>query len=152
MKKIEIWTDGACKGNPGIGGWGVFIKKDDKETLYLNGFEKSTTNNRMELTAVIKALDSLIIKDSTIILYTDSQYVMNGITKWISNWERNGWRTANNKAVKNIDLWKILFQQTTTTHNKIIWRWVKGHSGDYGNEVADHLANKSINEYEKVKD
>ncbi|AWD32678.1 Ribonuclease HI [Candidatus Kinetoplastibacterium sorsogonicusi] len=143
MKKIEIWTDGACKGNPGIGGWGVFIKYELEEK-FLYGNENFSTNNRMELIAVIKALEFINSKKS-IILHTDSQYVMNGITKWIHNWQRNGWKTSANKLVKNIELWKILYQQNNDYN--IQWNWIKGHSGNKGNEIADKLANMGILEY-----
>ena len=135
---ITIYTDGACKGNPGPGGWGAWLSVGghDKE---LWGGEALTTNNRMELTAVIEALSALK-RDSHVILYTDSQYVRQGIMSWIHNWKRRGWKTADNKPVKNIDLWQRL-DALAATH-KVDWRWVKGHAGDLGNERADALANR----------
>ncbi len=138
--KIKIFTDGACKGNPGPGGWGVVIisQKSRKE---LKGHESSTTNNRMELVAVIRALKS-IITPSNIEITTDSKYVKNGITEWIKNWERNNWQTAQKKPVKNKELW-IELNKLTKGHN-ITWEWVKGHSGHYENERADTLANEAI--------
>lgn len=138
--KIKIFTDGACKGNPGPGGWGVVIisQKSRKE---LKGYESSTTNNRMELVAVIRALKS-IITPSNIEITTDSKYVKNGITEWIKNWERNNWQTAQKKPVKNKELW-IELNKLTKGHN-ITWEWVKGHSGHYENERADTLANEAI--------
>ncbi len=136
---MNIYTDGACRGNPGPGGWGVFVQ----DTLVeFNGSNTHTTNNKMELTAVIKALQYLksIDYEDRIIIHTDSQYVKNGIEIWIHNWLKNGWKTANKKPVKNIDLWKPLHDLTQGFN--IEWKWVKGHSGDYGNEKADELANK----------
>ena len=135
---ITIYTDGACKGNPGPGGWGAWLSVGghDKE---LWGGEALTTNNRMELTAVIEALSALK-RDSQVTLYTDSQYVRQGIMSWIHNWKRRGWKTADNKPVKNIDLWQRL-DALAATH-KVDWRWVKGHAGDLGNERADALANR----------
>ena len=135
---ITIYTDGACKGNPGPGGWGAWLSVGghDKE---LWGGEALTTNNRMELTAVIEALTALK-RDSQVVLYTDSQYVRQGITAWIHNWKKRGWKTADNKPVKNIDLWQRL-DALAATHT-VQWRWVKGHAGDPGNERADALANR----------
>ena len=140
LKYIEIFTDGACKGNPGIGGWGaILIYKDHKKEIC--GSSEDTTNNIMELTAVIKALDTL--KESChVILTTDSNYVKDGITTWIKNWKLNGWKTANKKAVKNQDLWKKL--DVLSSKHIIEWKWVKGHSGHPGNEHADALANEAI--------
>jgi len=140
LKYIEIFTDGACKGNPGIGGWGaVLIYKDHKKEIC--GSSSDTTNNIMELTAVIKALDTL--KESChVILTTDSNYVKDGITDWIQNWKLNGWKTANKKAVKNQNLWKQL--DILSSKHVIEWKWVKGHSGHPGNEHADALANEAI--------
>jgi len=140
IKFIEIFTDGACKGNPGIGGWGaILIYKDHKKEIC--GSSEDTTNNIMELTAVIKALDTL--KESChVILTTDSNYVKDGITTWIKNWKLNGWKTANKKAVKNQDLWKKL--DVLSSKHIIEWKWVKGHSGHPGNEHADALANEAI--------
>ncbi len=138
---IEIWTDGACKGNPGPGGWGVFIRSDFYEKdLY--GGEIFTTNNRMELLAVIKGLSTLE-KTCHVIVYTDSLYVMKGITEWLDNWKKRGWRTVSKKTVKNFELWKELEDQVNR-HN-VQWRWVKGHTGIMGNERADKLANIGMN-------
>ncbi|MEM8770697.1 MAG: ribonuclease HI [Pseudomonadota bacterium] len=133
---IKIYTDGACSGNPGPGGWGVFIMKDGEE-ISLNGGEAATTNNRMEMQAVIEALKATE-KKAAITLYTDSQYVKNGITDWIVGWKRNGWKTAARKPVKNKDLWIEL--DALVDGRAIEWRWVKGHSGEPGNERADELA------------
>ena len=142
MKKIDIYTDGACRGNPGPGGWGaLLIYKDTDKAIY--GGEKNTTNNRMEMTAIIEAL-KIVKMDCTITLYTDSKYVMDGITKWLPNWKKKGWITSNKKPVKNKDLWQIL-EESISKHN-IEWRWVKGHAGIPGNEKADELANQGIDE------
>ena len=135
-----IYTDGACRGNPGPGGWGAILCRD-RERTELSGAEPNTTNNRMELTAPVKALDALP-DSSHVSLYTDSQYVKNGITVWISNWKRNGWKTSNGKQVRNQDLWHAL-EQSTQRH-VVEWYWIKGHSGDAGNERADELANSAI--------
>ncbi|MEL6359599.1 MAG: ribonuclease HI [Pseudomonadota bacterium] len=137
---IEIYTDGACTGNPGPGGWGVLVKQDGQESEHCGG-EIETTNNRMELLAAIEGLNIAPDK-SDIILYTDSQYVKNGITDWINGWKRNGWKTASKKPVKNKDLWLAL-DEAISRHN-VEWRWVKGHAGDPGNERADALARKGI--------
>ena len=140
---IEIWviyTDGACRGNPGPGGWGAILSRGG-EITELSGAEPKTTNNRMELTAPVRALDSLL-ESSHVSIYTDSQYVKNGITVWISNWKRNGWKTSNGKQVKNQDLWQALDQ--STQRHVVEWHWVKGHSGNIGNERADGLANSAI--------
>ena len=142
MKTVIIYTDGACRGNPGPGGWGVLIEYGElSKQLY--GGDVSTTNNKMELTAAIMALKE-IKEPCEIILYTDSKYVLQGIEEWIHNWKKRGWRGANKKPVKNIDLWKEL-DELRDKHN-IKWKWVKGHSGDPGNEIADMLANKGIDE------
>ena len=138
--KIQIFTDGACKGNPGIGGWGVLIKYSDISNE-LKGFQPETTNNRMELIAVIEGL-KIIQEGTDIQLITDSQYVKNGINQWIVNWKNNGWKTASKKPVKNIDLWKEL-DELVQNYN-IEGKWVKGHSGHPGNERADQLANEAI--------
>lgn len=141
MKRIEIFTDGACSGNPGIGGWGAILryKKIEKE---LSGGNLDTTNNRMELTAAIAAL-KLLKEPCNISLYTDSKYVMDGITQWIPNWKGNNWRTANKKSeVKNIDLWQEL--DSLITQHEIRWIWVKGHSGHPENERVDKLARDEI--------
>ncbi len=134
--KIEIYTDGACLGNPGPGGWGAILlyKEHRKE---LSGKENDSTNNRMELKAVIEALRALK-KESQLTIYTDSKYVMDGITKWIFSWKKNNWKTANRKPIKNIDLWQELDKEVI--RHKIEWIWVKGHSGNHYNELVDKLA------------
>ena len=139
-KYIDIYTDGACSGNPGKGGWGVYLKIDNEE-IQLNGAKDNTTNNRMELTAVIEALKYLKYK-SNINLFTDSKYVMQGIKEWIHNWKKNNWKTSKREPVKNKELW-IELDKLVSLHN-IQWKWVKGHSGDYGNERADYLATTAI--------
>ena len=137
-----VYTDGACRDNPGIGGWGVLIiDNENKHTL--KGSQLDTTNNRMELTAAIKALEFIDFEHS-IVLYTDSEYVMKGITEWISGWKSRSWRTASKKPVKNVDLWKKL--DVLVQGRSISWNWVRGHSGDEGNELADGLANAAIDE------
>jgi len=143
-KTVEIYTDGACRGNPGPGGWGaLLIAGDDRKTMH--GGEAETTNNRMELSAAIEALNAL--KSSTqVILHTDSKYVMDGIREWMPNWKKRGWKTAAKKPVKNQDLWQAL--DNATQRHEIDWRWVKGHSGNPGNETADELANLGIDELE----
>lgn len=133
---VEISTDGACLGNPGPGGWGAVLRYQGKEKE-LSGAEPDTTNNRMELTAAIEGLDALT-RPSTVILYTDSVYVRDGITKWVAGWQRNGWKTAAKKPVKNDDLWKRLVE--AEKRHTVEWRWVKGHNGDHYNEIADTLA------------
>ena len=142
MKTVIIYTDGACRGNPGPGGWGVLIEYGESSEQ-LHGGDVSTTNNKMELTAAIMALKE-IKEPYEIILYTDSKYVLQGIEEWIHNWKKRGWRGANKKPVKNIELWKEL-DELRDEHN-IKWNWVKGHSGDPGNEAADMLANRGIDE------
>lgn len=141
MKEIVIiYTDGACRGNPGPGGWGVVLQyKDNKKELY--GGEQNTTNNRMEMMAVIKALESLS-RSCKVRISSDSQYVLKGITEWMQNWKLRGWKTAAKKPVKNEDLWRRL-DAAVDTHN-IEWIWVKGHAGDEGNERADKLANLGV--------
>jgi len=139
-KTIHIYTDGACKGNPGRGGWGAVLEFDGQERELFGG-EAATTNNRMELTAVIEALAALK-RPCRVILHTDSQYVQKGITEWIGAWKARGWRTAAKEPVKNVDLWKKL-DEVIKTHD-IDWVWVKGHSGHEGNERADALANKGV--------
>ena len=141
MSKIVIHTDGGCRGNPGIGGWGVWLRYENKDKK-LKGSELSTTNNRMELTAAIKALEAIKSKNIDIDLFTDSKYVMSGINEWIINWKSRGWKTANKKTVKNVDLWKKLDQ--LNNEHSVVWHWVKGHSGDEGNEMADRLANEAM--------
>ena len=145
MEKIIIYTDGACKGNPGPGGWGVLILLEN-EQIELSGGSKETTNNQMELTAVIKALN-FFEKKIKVDLYTDSKYVMAGITDYIKKWKNNGWQTANKKPVKNMNLWKIL-DELNNLHD-INWNWVKGHSGNPENEKADALANLGIENLDK---
>ena len=141
-RKIEIYTDGACRGNPGPGGWGaLLIAGRHRKTLH--GGEPETTNNRMELTAAIEALNALK-RPSTVALHTDSKYVMHGITEWMHNWKKRGWKTAARKPVKNQDLWMAL-DEAIARHD-ITWKWVKGHDGDPGNEEADRLANLGIDE------
>ena len=139
-KKVDIYTDGACSGNPGPGGWGVLIQYDDKN-IELSGGDNETTNNRMELMAAIIALEE-INKDYKINLYTDSNYVKDGITSWISNWKKNSWKTANKKDVKNKDLWIRL--DAAIKGKDISWIWVKGHAGNAGNEQADYLARSAL--------
>jgi ribonuclease HI len=140
--KIKLYTDGACKGNPGIGGWGVLVKTENQHKE-LSGFSKSTTNNRMELIAVIEGLKT-IESDEEIIITTDSQYVKNGINQWIFNWKKNGWVTANKKPVANKELWIEL--DTCVAKHKVTWFWVRGHSGNHYNEIADQLAVKAIHD------
>ncbi len=139
---VEAWTDGACRGNPGPGGWGVLLRyKGNEKTLY--GAERETTNNRMELMAAIQALESLT-RQCSVKLTTDSQYVQKGITEWLPNWKRRGWKTAARKPVKNADLWRRLDQ--AVADHEVEWHWVRGHSGHPGNELADALANQAIDE------
>lgn len=140
MRSIEIYTDGACKGNPGPGGWGALMVSGTHEKALFGG-EPVTTNNRMELLAAIKALEALKAP-SQVDLYTDSQYLRKGITEWLANWKVRGWRTAAKKPVKNEDLWRAL-DKVVAAHT-INWHWVKGHSGHPGNERADQLANQGI--------
>ena len=142
MKKVEIFTDGACRGNPGPGGWGALLRYGKQEKS-LHGGEKQTTNNRMELTAAIKALAALKEK-CDVTLTTDSEYVRKGITEWIENWKQRNWRTAAKKPVANADLWQELDKQTA--RHIVKWKWVKGHSGHRENEIADELANLGIDE------
>jgi ribonuclease HI len=137
-KAVHIYTDGACKGNPGPGGWGALLSHEGGEREIFGG-EASTTNNRMELTAVIEALAALK-RPCRVVLHTDSQYVMKGITEWIHGWKARGWRTASKEPVKNVDLWKRL--EAETARHEIEWKWVRGHTGNDGNERADALANR----------
>jgi len=143
--RVEIFTDGACRGNPGVGGWGAVIRYKEHEKL-LSGGERDTTNNRMELMAAIMALDSLT-RACTISLTTDSQYVRKGILEWMTDWKKRGWKTAAKKPVKNQDLWMLL--DAATLRHQIEWHWVKGHAGHEGNELADQLANRGIDELEE---
>lgn len=142
MKKIEMFTDGACKGNPGPGGWGALLRFEGKEKSLCGG-DRDTTNNRMELLAAIEGLKALT-EVCHVDLTTDSVYVKNGINSWIANWKKNGWRTAAKKEVKNKDLWVALDEQVQK--HKVTWHWVKGHSGHRENEIADQLANKGIDQ------
>ncbi len=142
MKFVEIHTDGACKGNPGPGGWGVLLKSGDIEKELFGG-EAVTTNNRMEMMAVIEALSALR-QPCQVALYLDSEYVRKGITEWIHGWKARGWRTAAKQPVKNVDLWKQLDELVSSTEHRIEWHWVKGHAGNPGNERADALANKGV--------
>ncbi len=137
---VEVFSDGACKGNPGPGGWGALLRfKDQEKELW--GGEAGTTNNRMELMAVIRALEALK-RPSRVRVYTDSQYVHKGISEWMRKWKRNGWKTADRKAVKNDDLWREL--DSLASRHEVEWHWVKGHAGHPENERADRLANKGI--------
>ena len=143
MKRVEIFTDGACSGNPGPGGWGVVLRFGEHEK-HLYGGEKATTNNRMELLAAIVALEA-ITAARPIQLWTDSQYVLQGITSWISGWKRKGWKTSTGQPVKNADLWRRL--DTVAAQHTVDWRWVKGHAGHEGNELADQLATRGAKEF-----
>ena len=140
MKDVIIYTDGACRGNPGPGGWGALIKFDIAQKEIFGG-QNNTTNNQMELSAAIEGLSTLK-EPCNVELFTDSRYVMDGITQWIQNWKKNNWKTSSKKEVKNKELWQKLDQ--LMTYHQVKWRWVKGHSGDPGNEIADLLANKGI--------
>jgi ribonuclease HI len=140
MRDVVIHTDGACKGNPGPGGWGALLVSGAHEKELFGG-EAHTTNNRMEMMAVIEALGALK-GPCRVVLYTDSSYVQKGITEWISGWKARGWRTADKKPVKNEDLWRLL--DTAAARHRVEWRWVKGHAGDPGNERADALANRGV--------
>lgn len=139
---IEIWADGGCRGNPGPGGWGVLLRAGEREKELWGG-EPATTNNRMELTAVIRALEAMK-RPVRARIHTDSQYVQKGISEWIHGWKRNGWKTSDKKPVKNADLWQEL--DGLAARHKLEWLWVKGHAGDPGNERADALANRGIDE------
>ncbi|MDB5878436.1 MAG: Ribonuclease [Variovorax sp.] len=142
MDEVQIYTDGACKGNPGPGGWGAWLKSGTIEKEIFGG-ELNTTNNRMELEAVIEGLAALK-RPCKVVLYLDSQYVRQGITEWIHGWKAKGWRTAAKQPVKNVELWQRLDKLVQEAGHQIEWRWVKGHSGDPGNERADALANKGV--------
>jgi ribonuclease HI len=142
MTPVVIYTDGACKGNPGPGGWGVLLQSG-ATVKELYGGEASTTNNRMELTAVIKGLEALK-RPCAVTLYLDSQYVLKGITEWLPGWKAKGWRTASKQPVKNVELWKHLDDLLNQSGHVVDWRWVRGHNGDAGNERADALANLGV--------
>jgi len=137
---VVVYTDGACKGNPGPGGWGALLRWGDHEKELFGG-KAQTTNNRMELTAVIEALSALK-QPCQVAVYTDSEYVKNGITTWIHNWKQRGWRTADKKPVKNVELWQRL--EALAAQHEVRWHWVRGHNGDPGNERADELANLGV--------
>lgn len=139
---VEMFTDGACRGNPGPGGWGVLLRFGDAEKT-LHGGEQNTTNNRMELTAVIKGLQALK-KSCKVVITTDSKYVLSGITEWMPNWKKRNWKTASKKPVLNAELWRQL-DELVAAHD-VEWKWVKGHSGHPENELADALANRGIDE------
>ena len=142
ITKVELFTDGACRGNPGPGGWGVLLRfQNTEKELY--GAEPNTTNNRMELLAAIMGLEALN-RNCRVVLTTDSQYVKNGITEWLENWKANGWKTSGKKPVKNLDLWQRL--DKAASEHDVEWHWVKGHSGHEENERADQLANRAIDE------
>jgi len=140
LSKVEIYTDGACRGNPGPGGWGALLLAGGKEKELCGG-ESETTNNRMELLAAIEGLTALT-RPCSVVLYTDSVYVQKGITEWLANWKARGWKTAVKKPVKNDDLWRRLDE--VAAQHEIEWRWVKGHAGNPGNERADELANQGL--------
>jgi ribonuclease HI len=141
-QSVVIYTDGACKGNPGPGGWGALLRADGLEKELFGG-ELGTTNNRMEMMAVIQALEALK-RPCVITLYIDSQYVLKGMTEWLPGWKAKGWKTATKQPVKNVDLWQRLDALVNTAGHQIDWRWVKGHAGDPGNERADGLANRGV--------
>lgn len=140
--KVEIYVDGACRGNPGPGGWGAVLRYGDKERQLFGG-EKDTTNNRMELTAAIEALNALT-RRCDVLIWTDSEYVKKGMTEWLAGWKARNWKTAAKAPVKNADLWMRL--ETAAQAHDVEWRWIKGHAGHEGNELADTLANKGIDE------
>jgi len=142
LNPIDIYTDGACKGNPGPGGWGVLLKAADSQKELFGG-ELATTNNRMEMTAVIEALSALK-RPCQVRLHVDSQYVLKGMTEWLPGWKARGWKTAAKAPVKNVDLWQRLDHLVSSAGHKIEWRWVRGHDGDPGNEQADVLANRGV--------
>jgi ribonuclease HI len=147
QKRVVVWTDGACSGNPGPGGWGAILTYDGREKELFGG-EAETTNTRMELTAAIMALEALK-RSCAVDLHTDSQYLRGGITGWISGWKRNGWRTAEKKPVKNVDLWQRL--DAALARHRVSWHWVRGHAGDVMNERADALARKGMQPFLKTR-
>jgi ribonuclease HI len=138
--RVDVFTDGACSGNPGPGGWGAILRSGAHEKE-ISGGERMTTNNRMELMAAIRALEALT-KPSTVVIHTDSKYVMDGITQWLPRWKKNGWKTADKKPVKNEDLWRAL--EAECARHEVTWRWVRGHNGHAENERADALARGAI--------
>lgn len=143
MSEVVIYTDGACKGNPGPGGWGALLQTSDGHFKEMFGGEVQTTNNRMEMMAVIAALGTLK-RPCKVLLHVDSQYVLKGATEWLSGWKAKGWMTASKQPVKNVDLWRQMDELLTGRGHVIEWRWVKGHAGDAGNERADQLANRGV--------
>lgn len=147
MKHVLIFTDGACRGNPGPGGWGVLMRYGNHEKI-LSGAEADTTNNRMELMAAIQALAALK-HDCQIDLYTDSQYVQKGISEWLPGWKKNDWKKSDKKPVKNVDLWQMLDQEVTRHH--VTWHWVRGHNGHVENEMVDEIANLAIDKFLQSK-
>lgn len=142
MSEVTIYTDGACRGNPGPGGWGALLLSGGRERT-LKGAERETTNNRMELTAAVQALNALT-RSCDVALYTDSEYLRRGISEWLPGWKTRGWKTADKKPVKNVDLWQVLDQ--AAARHSVAWHWVRGHAGDPGNERADRLANEAIDD------
>ena len=144
-EKVTIWTDGACSGNPGPGGWGAILTFGDHRKE-LSGGAETTTNNRMELTAAIRALEALR-RPCSVDLYTDSAYLRDGITSWLAGWKRNGWRTADKKPVKNVELWQEL--EAAAAPHEVRWHWLKGHAGDPMNERADELAREGMNPFKR---
>lgn len=142
MNTIDIYTDGACKGNPGPGGWGVLLRSADAQKQLFGG-AKQTTNNRMEMQAVIEALQ-VLKRPCKVNLHVDSQYVLKGMTEWLPGWKARGWKTASKAPVKNVDLWQQLDALVNSSEHEIAWHWVRGHNGDPGNEMADELANQGV--------
>ena len=140
MTRHKLFTDGACRGNPGPGGWGIYWEKPDGKADKLGGGKEQTTNNEMELLAVVRALEWVEGIDEEIEIHTDSQYVQKGMTEWIQNWQRRGWKTADNKPVANRPLWEEILEKTRAHGKKVHWIWVRGHDGNYGNEQADLIA------------
>ena len=143
LSKVVIYTDGACKGNPGPGGWGALLRSADGSEKELFGGELGTTNNRMEMMAVIEALAALK-RPCQVTLHVDSQYVLKGMTEWLAGWKAKGWKTASKQPVKNVDLWQRMDALVNSAGHRIDWQWVKGHAGDPGNERADALANQGV--------